>query len=140
MVALTADSSDALLQQICQDFDCGDIYYAKTYDSPPGVVCFHGCVHKDGHLRNCSRSQSSNCLVVTKVECGKDLMATHKKSSLNPKRVTHFILKPLQTEVFHPINSVICHLMWTKKYNIVWEHKRSLNKDKIANLMSSFRQ
>ncbi|XP_026156737.1 deleted in malignant brain tumors 1 protein-like isoform X2 [Mastacembelus armatus] len=70
VVALTADSADVLVQQICQDLDCGDVFHINYTVSPPNTTCFHGCLYQGRRLYNCSQSVGSNCTVVSKAMCG----------------------------------------------------------------------
>lgn len=81
VVALKADSADALLEQICQDLDCGSVYLVNKTSSPPSTACFHDCLYQDGLLQNCSQSERSDCTVIVKAACGKDfsyLIVTQK--------------------------------------------------------------
>ncbi|KAL7382691.1 hypothetical protein ABVT39_026632 [Epinephelus coioides] len=69
VVALPAGSTDMLLEQICQELDCGSVY-EKTTSSPPNTTCFQHCVYEDGRLQNCSQSVRGNCTVIADVICG----------------------------------------------------------------------
>ncbi|XP_071356881.1 T-cell differentiation antigen CD6-like isoform X2 [Trachinotus anak] len=69
VVPLSLDSADALVEQICQDLDCGSVYSVNKANSTYKTNCFHGCLYKDGRLQNCSQSVESNCAVITAV-CG----------------------------------------------------------------------
>ncbi|XP_044028133.1 T-cell differentiation antigen CD6-like isoform X2 [Siniperca chuatsi] len=69
VVALTADSTDILVEQICQDLDCGSIYHVHNTNSPPNTSCFHDCLYQDGRLQNCSHSMGGKCTVIVKAVC-----------------------------------------------------------------------
>lgn len=71
VVALPADSTDMLVEQICQDLDCGDVFHVNKTSSPPNAACFHDCLYQDGRLQNCSQSVGSNCTVIASAVCGK---------------------------------------------------------------------
>lgn len=71
MVALTADSTDTLVEQICQDLDCGGVYHVNKTRPLPNTTCFHDCLYQDGRLQNCSQSMGGNCTVITEAVCGK---------------------------------------------------------------------
>ncbi|XP_041811978.1 T-cell differentiation antigen CD6-like isoform X2 [Chelmon rostratus] len=70
VVALPADSTDMLVEQICQDLDCGDVFHVNKTSSPPNAACFHDCLYQDGRLQNCSQSVGSNCTVIASAVCG----------------------------------------------------------------------
>lgn len=69
-VALMAESTDALAEQICQDLGCGNVYNLSESSSPPHAPCWEGCSYQDGRLQNCSQHVGSNCTVINKVVCG----------------------------------------------------------------------
>lgn len=71
VVALTADSADTLVEQICQDLDCGGVYRVNKTRSLPNTTCFHDCLYQDGRLQNCSQSVEGYCTVITEAVCGK---------------------------------------------------------------------
>ncbi|XP_074542840.1 uncharacterized protein LOC141802924 [Halichoeres trimaculatus] len=68
-VPVTADYVDTLVQQICQDLNCGGVYHVMK-SSSPGLTCFHDCLYQDGRLKNCSQSVGGNCTVITEALCG----------------------------------------------------------------------
>ncbi|XP_071378851.1 T-cell differentiation antigen CD6-like isoform X3 [Centroberyx affinis] len=70
LLALTAESRDKLVQQICQDLGCGGIYGLTETNSPPKTSCFQNCSYRDRRLLNCSENIGSNCVVTTEVVCG----------------------------------------------------------------------
>lgn len=70
VVALTAESADALLGQICHNLECGVVYHVNKTIAPPNTTCFHGCFYGDLRLQNCSESDRSNCIVITEAVCG----------------------------------------------------------------------
>ncbi|XP_054462140.1 T-cell differentiation antigen CD6-like isoform X2 [Anoplopoma fimbria] len=70
MVALPADSTDVLVEQMCQDLDCGRVYHVNKTNSPPNAICFHDCLYRDGRLQNCSQSMGVNCTVIAEAVCG----------------------------------------------------------------------
>ncbi|XP_020508067.2 T-cell differentiation antigen CD6-like isoform X1 [Labrus bergylta] len=70
VVALTADSTDMLVEQICQDLDCGSVYHVNKTSSPPNITCFNGCLYRDGRLQNCSQTVGGNCTVISEAVCG----------------------------------------------------------------------
>ncbi|XP_059205145.1 T-cell differentiation antigen CD6-like [Centropristis striata] len=70
VVAISADYTDTVVEQICQDLDCGSVYHVNKTSSPPNVTCFNRCVHREGRLQNCSKSVGGNCAVVTEAVCG----------------------------------------------------------------------
>ncbi|XP_029919672.1 T-cell differentiation antigen CD6-like isoform X2 [Myripristis murdjan] len=72
LVPLTAESTDALAEQICQDLGCGSVYNLSESSSPPHAPCWDGCSYQDGHLQNCSQHVGSNCTVINKVVCGQE--------------------------------------------------------------------
>uniref|UniRef100_A0A3Q3G0N5 T-cell differentiation antigen CD6-like n=1 Tax=Labrus bergylta TaxID=56723 RepID=A0A3Q3G0N5_9LABR len=55
VVALTADSTDMLVEQICQDLDCGSVYHVNK---------------TNGRLQNCSQTVGGNCTVISEAVCG----------------------------------------------------------------------
>lgn len=73
VVALPADSTDMMVEQICRDLHCGSVYHVNKTSSPPNTTCFHHCLYRDGRLQNCSQSEGSNCTVITEAVCGKVL-------------------------------------------------------------------
>ncbi|XP_078123397.1 uncharacterized protein LOC144528592 isoform X3 [Sander vitreus] len=72
VVALPAESTDMLVEQMCQDLDCGSVYHVNKTSSPPNrpTACFHDCVYQDGRLRNCSQSTGGNCTGIAEAVCG----------------------------------------------------------------------
>ncbi|XP_068189557.1 uncharacterized protein [Antennarius striatus] len=70
VVALATDSIDTLLGAICQDLKCGSLYYVNKSSSPKESVCFHHCLYRDGHLKNCSQRLGNNCQVIAAADCG----------------------------------------------------------------------
>ncbi|XP_034017141.1 T-cell differentiation antigen CD6-like isoform X2 [Thalassophryne amazonica] len=70
VVPLTAGTREALVQQICQDLNCGSVFHVDEIHVSASDVCFHGCLHHDGWLQNCSQSLQSNCSVITEAVCG----------------------------------------------------------------------
>ncbi|KAA8586233.1 hypothetical protein FQN60_007802 [Etheostoma spectabile] len=72
VVALPAESADMLVEQMCQDLDCGSVYHVNKTRSPPNrpTNCFHDCVYQDGRLQNCSQSAGDNCTVIAEAVCG----------------------------------------------------------------------
>ncbi|XP_031151543.1 T-cell differentiation antigen CD6-like isoform X3 [Sander lucioperca] len=72
VVALSAESTDMLVEQMCQDLDCGSVYHVNKTSSPPDrpTACFHDCVYQDGRLRNCSQSAGGNCTGIAEAVCG----------------------------------------------------------------------
>ncbi|XP_034456755.1 CD5 antigen-like isoform X1 [Hippoglossus hippoglossus] len=70
VVPLSSDSTDSLVEQICQDLDCGRVYHVDKTRSPPNATCFHDCLYKDHRLQNCTQSVSSECTVITAAVCG----------------------------------------------------------------------
>ncbi|XP_051245851.1 T-cell differentiation antigen CD6 isoform X2 [Dicentrarchus labrax] len=69
VVALTADSADMLVEEICRALDCGSVYHVNKTNSPASTTCFQSCLYQDGRLQNCSQSMGSNCIVIGAV-CG----------------------------------------------------------------------
>ncbi|XP_019132960.2 deleted in malignant brain tumors 1 protein isoform X2 [Larimichthys crocea] len=69
-VPLTAGSTDLLVEQICQDLDCGNVYEVTKTSLPHNTTCFDHCLHQDGRLQNCSQSKGSNCVTITGAVCG----------------------------------------------------------------------
>lgn len=70
-VPLAADSADVLLEQICQDLDCGRVYQVKKASRLSNTTCFHDCLYQGGRLQNCSQSVRNGCTVVAEAVCGK---------------------------------------------------------------------
>uniref|UniRef100_A0A8C2Z364 SRCR domain-containing protein n=1 Tax=Cyclopterus lumpus TaxID=8103 RepID=A0A8C2Z364_CYCLU len=70
VVALPAVSPDVLVEQMCQDLDCGSVYHVNRTSSPPNARCFHDCLYRDGRLQNCSQSVGGNCTVIAEAICG----------------------------------------------------------------------
>ncbi|TKS89140.1 T-cell differentiation antigen CD6 [Collichthys lucidus] len=69
-VPLTAGSTDMLVEQICQDLDCGSVYEVTKTSLPHNTTCFDHCLHQDGRLQNCSQSKGSDCVTITGAVCG----------------------------------------------------------------------
>uniref|UniRef100_A0A671YSU1 T-cell differentiation antigen CD6-like n=1 Tax=Sparus aurata TaxID=8175 RepID=A0A671YSU1_SPAAU len=69
-VPLAADSADVLLEQICQDLDCGRVYQVKKASRLSNTTCFHDCLYQGGRLQNCSQSVRNGCTVVAEAVCG----------------------------------------------------------------------
>ncbi|XP_073340156.1 T-cell differentiation antigen CD6-like [Pagrus major] len=69
VVPLAADSADALVEQICQDLDCGSVYNLKKASPLSNTTCFHDCLYQDGRLQNCSQSAGDGCTVVAEAVC-----------------------------------------------------------------------
>ncbi|KAM6974442.1 T-cell differentiation antigen CD6-like [Tautogolabrus adspersus] len=70
VLALSADSTDTLVEQICQDLDCGSVYHVTKTSSPPNITCFNECLYRDGRLQNCSQTVGGNCTVISEAVCG----------------------------------------------------------------------
>nr|XP_020452970.1 T-cell differentiation antigen CD6-like isoform X2 [Monopterus albus] len=70
VVALTPDSTDTLVEQICKVLGCGSVFHVNKTGSPPNTTCFYNCFYQDGRLQNCSQSVGSNCTVITAAVCG----------------------------------------------------------------------
>uniref|UniRef100_UPI0037E99B42 T-cell differentiation antigen CD6-like isoform X2 n=1 Tax=Semicossyphus pulcher TaxID=241346 RepID=UPI0037E99B42 len=70
VVALKAEYTDLLVEQICQDLDCGSVFHVDKNSSPPGVTCFNNCLYREGRLQNCSQSAGGNCTVIAGAVCG----------------------------------------------------------------------
>ncbi|XP_060949028.1 deleted in malignant brain tumors 1 protein-like isoform X2 [Limanda limanda] len=70
VVPLSSNSTDSLVDQICQDLDCGRVYHVNKTSAPPSATCFHDCLYKDQRLQNCSQRESSGCTVITEAVCG----------------------------------------------------------------------
>lgn len=70
IVALPAESVEMLLESICQDLDCGSVYYVNKSSNPPIATCFHDCDYADLGLQNCSWTERSDCTVITEAVCG----------------------------------------------------------------------
>ncbi|XP_070841101.1 T-cell differentiation antigen CD6-like [Chaetodon trifascialis] len=70
VVALPANSADVLVEQICHDLDCGNVFHVNKTSSPPSTACFHDCLYQDGRLQNCSQGVGSNCTVIASADCG----------------------------------------------------------------------
>ncbi|XP_034747279.1 T-cell differentiation antigen CD6-like isoform X2 [Etheostoma cragini] len=72
VVALSAESTDMLVEQMCQDLACGSVYHVNKSNSPPKkpTTCFHDCVYQDGRLQNCLQSAGDNCTVIAEAVCG----------------------------------------------------------------------
>ncbi|KAM7373531.1 hypothetical protein PAMP_008375 [Pampus punctatissimus] len=69
-VALLSEITDLLLEQICEDLDCGSIYRVNKSRSSANTTCFHDCLYQDGRLQNCSQSVGRNCTVIAEAVCG----------------------------------------------------------------------
>ncbi|XP_036948271.1 deleted in malignant brain tumors 1 protein-like isoform X3 [Acanthopagrus latus] len=69
-VPLAAGSADVLLEQICQDLDCGSVYHVKKASRLSNTTCFHDCLYQGGRLQNCSQSVGNGCTVVAEAVCG----------------------------------------------------------------------
>ncbi|XP_075962081.1 T-cell differentiation antigen CD6-like isoform X1 [Anarhichas minor] len=70
VAALPADSTDVLVEQMCQDLDCGSVYHVTKTKSPSNATCFHDCLYRDGRLQNCSQSVGGNCILIADAICG----------------------------------------------------------------------
>ncbi|XP_041663964.1 T-cell differentiation antigen CD6-like isoform X2 [Cheilinus undulatus] len=70
VVAFTADSMDTLVEQICQDLECGSVYRVTNSSSPANISCFDDCYYEDGRLKNCSQTFAENCTVISEAVCG----------------------------------------------------------------------
>ncbi|KAM8767613.1 uncharacterized protein AB9X84_006424 isoform 2-T2 [Acanthopagrus schlegelii] len=68
-VPLAAGSADVLLEQICQELDCGSVYHVKKASRLSNTICFHDCLYQGGRLQNCSQSVGNGCTVVAKAVC-----------------------------------------------------------------------
>ncbi|XP_062265862.1 CD5 antigen-like isoform X2 [Platichthys flesus] len=69
VVPLSSDSTDSLVDQICQDLDCGRVYHVDKTSAPPNATCFHDCLYKDQRLQNCSQRVSGGCTVIAAALC-----------------------------------------------------------------------
>lgn len=70
IVALPAESVEMLLESICKGLNCGSVYSVNKSSSPPITTCFEDCDYVDLGLRNCSRTERSDCTVINKAVCG----------------------------------------------------------------------
>ncbi|XP_069372918.1 T-cell differentiation antigen CD6-like isoform X2 [Paralichthys olivaceus] len=70
VVALWLNSTDLLVEQICQDLNFGRVYDVNKTRSPPNTTCFHDCSYKDLRLQNCSQSVRDECTVINAAVCG----------------------------------------------------------------------
>ncbi|XP_028254274.1 scavenger receptor cysteine-rich type 1 protein M130-like isoform X2 [Parambassis ranga] len=70
VVALTSDSADRLVEQICQDLDCGSIYHVNRSSPPSNTSCLQHCSYHNRHLQNCSESADRECTVISGAVCG----------------------------------------------------------------------
>ncbi|XP_053302226.1 T-cell differentiation antigen CD6 isoform X1 [Pleuronectes platessa] len=70
VVPLSSDSTDSLVDQICQELDCGRVYSVDKTSAPPNATCFHDCLYKDQRLQNCSQRVSGGCTVINAALCG----------------------------------------------------------------------
>ncbi|RVE66755.1 hypothetical protein OJAV_G00110400 [Oryzias javanicus] len=73
-VGLDSDFADTLVKQICQDLDCGDVYYVDKSSLLHNITCLQQCDYQDLHLQNCSETAGSSCSVINKVVCGHQLV------------------------------------------------------------------
>ncbi|XP_056153969.1 deleted in malignant brain tumors 1 protein-like [Lampris incognitus] len=69
LVSLTAETRDALFDQICQDLGCGRVSKLSENSSPHSHACLHNCFYLDHHLRNCSEVVGSHCTIISEVVC-----------------------------------------------------------------------
>ncbi|XP_034560697.1 T-cell differentiation antigen CD6-like isoform X2 [Notolabrus celidotus] len=69
-VPVTSDSVDTLVEQICQDLNCGSVFHVNKISSSSGITCFSDCLYGDGRLKNCSQSVGGNCSVISEAVCG----------------------------------------------------------------------
>ena len=100
VVALPAESTDMLVEQMCQDLDCGSVYHVNKTSSPPNrpTTCFHDCVYQDGRLQNCSQSAGGNCTVIAEAVCGKvvsNMSSTDDRIGIQRNRVFISLIKVL---------------------------------------------
>lgn len=127
-VALAADSADALLEQICQDLDCGGVYRVTKTSSPPSAACFRDCLHRDGRLQNCSQSENGSCTVIAEAACGKHLTVSHtKKSGLKLKDWDILFWKLFKRQHVPPQFWYVT-LCWHKNTISFWQIKEVLIK------------
>lgn len=91
VVALGADSTDDLAEQICQDLGCGGVYMVEEGSSLPNATCFHNCFYHNGRLQNCSRSAGKKCTVMTKVVCGEVISVTCSSDRIICQKLMHWL-------------------------------------------------
>ncbi|XP_030002461.1 T-cell differentiation antigen CD6-like isoform X2 [Sphaeramia orbicularis] len=69
VVPLRAEQIRTISEQICQDLDCGSLYYVNLSDSAPNTTCFQDCFYHHGRLQNCLQRRG-DCAVITNAVCG----------------------------------------------------------------------
>ncbi|TWW65130.1 T-cell differentiation antigen CD6 [Takifugu flavidus] len=69
VVAMTEDSADVLLEEICSKLECGSVFHVNKSRLSHNSTCLKRCSYQDGLLQNCSLS-NNNCTLIFGVVCG----------------------------------------------------------------------
>lgn len=69
-VFLAADVVQNVSRDICHQLGCGEPYNLNQSSDGINKTCLTNCVYQDYHLKHCTEITSSDCSLLSELQCG----------------------------------------------------------------------